>query len=439
MGDLVETLGDTYKLMDIIGTGAFGVVRGARSEKYGTSVAIKQLVRVFSSRAYTLRVLREIAISKFANHENVLGLLDVKYRGEAIYLITPLCEMNLHTFIYKNIRYSSIGTAERISIMHGVVHGMDYLHSSGIIHRDIKPANILLTEQGVPKICDFGIARQIGGSIEPFNSPSRSPESPVTFAGENHSSWQPITPYVVTRWYRAPEIILTEGTYSTATDVWSIACVFAEMMMQRPLFPGMNEVHQLSVIIDVMGSPSEEDLTIQGICDEGREYVSHIGQKSSKLGKIIEEDDFKSDMRFKSNFKDLLSNMLKFHPLDRWTSAMAIDHPLFSMAGCSVVKAPYRGLVEWLEGIETSRPSRDRRDMVKDLALRAQEDKVRSDAKRFETSSDQLMDITPLRDSQFHMGVSVNPNSRHSSSIDFSRSTDSGATTRDSVAEVEIV
>ena len=387
--------------------------RAARSKKSGNFVAIKQIVRIYSSKAYTLRVLREISISKFANHHNVLGLLDVKYRGEAVYLITPICETNLYNMIYENNEYSSISSATHVSIMYGILHGMHYLHSYGIVHRDIKPANILLTSEGVPKICDFGIARQINSAYDQVADriPRDSCGSIVNFSKGNHGIGQPITPYVVTRWYRAPEIILTEGNYSASSDLWSVGCVFAEMMMQRPLFPGINEVHQLSIIIDIMGSPSDQDISFEGISDEGKNYINQIASKSGKLARIIEGNGCKCEMRFKKDFIDLLSNMLEFHPNNRLSCSLAMKHSFFTEENCTHAEISYEGRVQWLEGIETNRHFRDLRDLVKDLTMRAQEDKQRSDAEKLDVSL-------------VSMKLSIDPNSERSQPINVLHSSD---------------
>lgn len=108
---------------------------------------------------------------------------------------------------------------------------MKYIHSAGIIHRDLKPGNILINDNCDLKICDFGLAREQDAQM---------------------------TGYVATRYYRAPEIMLTWQKYTYAVDMWSIGCILAEMILSKPLFPGKDHVHQFTLIAEILGKPSEE-------------------------------------------------------------------------------------------------------------------------------------------------------------------------------------
>lgn len=109
------------------------------------------------------------------------------------------------------------------------------MHTANVLHRDLKPSNLLLNASCDLKICDFGLART--GSEKGF-----------------------MTEYVVTRWYRAPELLLSQEEYTSAIDVWSVGCIFAELLARKPLFAGKDYIHQLKLIIGVIGSPDEDDL-----------------------------------------------------------------------------------------------------------------------------------------------------------------------------------
>ena len=117
--------------------------------------------------------------------------------------------------------------------MYQLLRGLKYVHSAAVLHRDLKPSNLLLNANCDLKICDFGLARTAKG--------------PEDF----------LTEYVVTRWYRAPELLLSCAEYTAAIDVWSVGCIFAELLGRKPLFPGKDYVHQLNLITRVIGSPSE--------------------------------------------------------------------------------------------------------------------------------------------------------------------------------------
>ena len=436
MSSKIETLGDSYKLDAIIGHGAFGVVREAVSEKYGRRVAIKQLVRVFSSKDYTQRVLREVAISKFADHENVLGLVDVKYRGEAVYLITALCQTDLYSLIYKNQGnkdYRLYTFRERVHIMHGILQGLHYLHSFGILHRDIKPSNILVTADDIPKICDFGISR-CHYSREDLSGSSGS----GAFNRSNGEVKIPFTPYVVTRWYRAPEVIVTDGCYGTPADVWAVGCIYAEMMMHRPMFQGMNTVHQLSVIIDGLGNPSPADLQIDGICDEAREFIASIGTKPCNLQNLVGAHHFGNEKGFQPSFVSLLSGMLCFHPLNRYTSLMAMNDSLFSTFGCTVTSQAPRGQIEWLRNVEEIRTTREHKEMVKDIVLRAQNDKVARDSQMLNPTKIQQGDNTLLQQTHLGLVTTINPNSDQSIpiAVSFESCLSSDETTKETIEDI---
>ena len=116
-----------------------------------------------------------------------------------------------------------------------LLRGLKYVHTANVLHRDLKPSNLLLNASCDLKICDFGLART--GSEKGF-----------------------MTEYVVTRWYRAPELLLSQEEYTSAIDVWSVGCIFAELLARKPLFAGKDYIHQLKLIIGVIGSPDEDDL-----------------------------------------------------------------------------------------------------------------------------------------------------------------------------------
>ena len=111
--------------------------------------------------------------------------------------------------------------------LYQILRGLKYIHSANVLHRDLKPSNLLLNANCDLKICDFGLAR-------------------VT------SETDFMTEYVVTRWYRAPELLLNSSDYTTAIDIWSVGCIFMELMDRKPLFPGRDHAHQLRLLMEVI-------------------------------------------------------------------------------------------------------------------------------------------------------------------------------------------
>lgn len=178
-----------------------------------------------------------------------------------------------------------------------LLRGLKYIHSANVLHRDLKPSNILLNGNCDLKICDFGLAR------------AAAPDA-------NHNGF--MTEYVATRWYRAPEIMLSWKEYTKAIDMWSVGCIFAEVLSRKPLFPGRDYLHQIELITDVLGTPSDDD--IEDI-------------ESEKAKEFLRSLSYKPCIPFKQLIPkghalalDLLEKMLQFNPDKRITVEKALEH-----------------------------------------------------------------------------------------------------------------
>ncbi|KAG6336041.1 hypothetical protein ID866_3040 [Astraeus odoratus] len=223
-----------WKLVREMGSGAYGVVVSAADQISGETVAIKLVTRVFEKIQLAKRALREITLLRhFAHHENITGLIDmdaISHDFQEIYIFMEPMEADLHQII----KSGQTLTNEHVQyFLYQVLRGMKYIHSASVIHRDLKPGNLLVNSDCELKICDFGLSR--GFDAVP----------------DEHASGQ-LTEYVATRWYRAPEIMLSFRRYTTAIDVWSIGCIFAELLQGKPLFKGKDYVDQLNKILDVL-------------------------------------------------------------------------------------------------------------------------------------------------------------------------------------------
>ncbi|KAJ1476434.1 kinase-like domain-containing protein [Baffinella frigidus] len=146
----------------------------------------------------------------------------------------------MDTDLHQIIRTDQVLTDDHLQyfFMYQILRGIKYIHSFNVVHRDLKPSNILLNSNCDLKICDFGLARALGPSEDPGF----------------------LTDYVATRWYRAPEVLLTCCKYTKALDMWSVGCIFAELLGRKPIFPGKNYKDQIDLIIAILGTPSPEDL-----------------------------------------------------------------------------------------------------------------------------------------------------------------------------------
>uniref|UniRef100_A0ABI7VSL3 Protein kinase domain-containing protein n=1 Tax=Felis catus TaxID=9685 RepID=A0ABI7VSL3_FELCA len=235
-----------YLLKRRLGKGAYGIVWKAVDRRTGEVVAIKKIFDAFRDKTDAQRTFREIMLlQQLGDHPNIIRLLDV-IRAENdrdIYLVfesmDPACsDTDLNAVICKGRLLKDV---HKRFIMYQLLRATKFIHSGGVIHRDQKPSNILLDASCLVKLCDFGLARPLGGLPE-------GPEGPA------------LTDYVATRWYRAPEVLLSSSWYTPGVDMWSLGCVLGEMLRGRPLFPGTSTLHQLELILETIPPPSKEDL-----------------------------------------------------------------------------------------------------------------------------------------------------------------------------------
>ncbi|CAJ0570095.1 unnamed protein product, partial [Mesorhabditis spiculigera] len=293
----VWVIPNQYQNLTPIGTGAYGTVCSADCTKTSQRVAIKKFSRPFQSPIHAKRTHREIRLLRCMNHENVIDLLDV---------FTPDKTMDSLTDVYfvsilMGADLSNILKIQRLNdehirfLIYQILRGLKYIHSAGVIHRDLKPSNIAVNEDCELKILDFGLARQTDSEM---------------------------TGYVATRWYRAPEIMLNWMHYSQTVDIWSVGCILAELITGRTIFPGADHIDQLTRIMSIVGTPSEEFLAkIQS--EEARNYIRNLPRMPRK--------DFKQI--FPSATPDaisLLEAMLNLDPDRRPTASEAMEHPYLS-------------------------------------------------------------------------------------------------------------
>ncbi|KAJ3383401.1 Cyclin-dependent kinase catalytic subunit [Lobulomyces angularis] len=221
-----------YDKMEKVGEGAYGVVYKGKDRKTGQIVAIKKIRLEADEQGVPSTAIREISILKEIRHENCVRLLDIIHNEVKLYLIFEFLDVDLKK--YMDNCQTGLPPDLIKSYMFQLCKGMAYCHGHRILHRDIKPQNLLIDTAGNLKIADFGLGRAFGIPLRTY------------------------THEVVTLWYRAPEILLGSKHYSTAVDMWSIACVFAEMSSCAPLFPGDSEIDEIFRIFRVLGTPNDE-------------------------------------------------------------------------------------------------------------------------------------------------------------------------------------
>ena len=314
---------ERYEYIKQIGVGAYGVVISCYDKKTNRNVAIKKVGNAFEDLIDAKRIVREIKLLRFFKHDNIISLIDIqkppKRTGfEDIYIITDLMETDLHRVIYSRQEL----TDDHIQyFIYQILRGVLYMHSANIIHRDLKPANILANKNCDLKICDLGLGRaEVYDYGEKKNNNNKKIKKKKT--NESDSEEDPeLTEYVITRWYRAPEVILCPSHYAKAVDIWSVGCIFAELLGRQPLFPGDHYLDQIQKIIAVTGTPKMEDLDfIQK--KEAKEFFLKLVKRTKLTWSSLFPNANPIAL-------DLLEKMLTFNPLKRYTVDQCISHPYF--------------------------------------------------------------------------------------------------------------
>ncbi|KAM8960171.1 mitogen-activated protein kinase 7 [Pelodytes ibericus] len=303
--DINFEVGDEYEIIETIGTGAYGVVSSARRKLSGQKVAIKKIPNAFDVVTNAKRTLRELKILKHFKHDNIIAIKDIlkpsiSYSDfRSVYVVLDLMESDLHQIIHSS---QPLTLEHARYFLYQLLRGLKYIHSANVLHRDLKPSNLLINENCELKIGDFGMARGL----------CTKPDEYKYF----------MTEYVATRWYRAPELMLSLHEYTQAIDMWSVGCIFAEMLGRRQLFPGKNYIHQLQLIMTVLGTPSSQVIRAIG-AERVRAYIQSLPSRQAvPWNSLYPHGDRKA--------LDLLSNMLRFDPRERISVQEALRHPFLS-------------------------------------------------------------------------------------------------------------
>ncbi|GMK59706.1 hypothetical protein CspeluHIS016_0803120 [Cutaneotrichosporon spelunceum] len=310
---IFQTAGNVYVLQQPwqfvkeLGHGAYGCVSSARHAQTGETCAVKKIL--------TKRCLRELRLlHHFRGHKNITCLYDMDIVFDPpgsglfneVYLYEELMEADLHAIIRSG---QPLSDAHFQSFIYQTLCGLKYIHSANVLHRDLKPGNLLVNADCELKICDFGLARGFQQGVS---------DSTDQGAGAGF-----MTEYVATRWYRAPEIMLSFANYSQGIDMWSVGCILAELLGGRPIFKGDDYVDQLNRILNYLGTPTED--TLRRIA-------------TSKAQDYIRQLPIQPRVKFQTLYPnaspaaiDLLEKLLAFDPERRISCAAALEHPYLSV------------------------------------------------------------------------------------------------------------
>ncbi|WBW72802.1 cyclin-dependent protein kinase Cdk1/Cdc2 [Schizosaccharomyces osmophilus] len=290
---------DNYVKVEKIGEGTYGVVYKAKHKSSGRIVAMKKIRLEDESEGVPSTAIREISLLKEVNDEsnrsNCVRLLDILHAESKLYLVFEFLDMDLKKYMDRISETGASALDPRLvqKFAYQLVNGVNFCHSRRIIHRDLKPQNLLIDKEGNLKLADFGLARSFGVPLRNY------------------------THEIVTLWYRAPEVLLGSRHYSTGVDIWSVGCIFAEMIRRTPLFPGDSEIDEIFKIFQVLGTPNEEvwpGVTLL------QDYKSTFPRwKRVDLHRVIPNGE--------ETAIELLSAMLVYDPAHRISAKRALQQP----------------------------------------------------------------------------------------------------------------
>lgn len=286
---------EQYDITQKVGQGAYGIVWKAIHRKSGNTVALKKCFDAFRNNTDSMRTFREVAYLKaMSGHDNIVN----------IRAVLPACgDRDLYiTFEYMQTDLSHVIKAKLLTeihvkfIVYQLFRALKYIHSAELLHRDIKPSNILIDDNCHIKLCDFGLCRSVDetfGTLE-------------------------LTDYVMTRWYRAPEVLFGSKKYTKGVDLWSVGCIIGEMLRGRPLIAGACTMSQIQKVLEVTGNPTKE------VVASWQSPFAPTMLANAKAKRRLRLNDLCPNLP--RDAKRMMKNLFRLDPNERLTAEAALEH-----------------------------------------------------------------------------------------------------------------
>jgi len=283
---------EQYEKLEKLGEGTYGVVYKARDAS-GEVYALKTIRLEAEDEGIPSTAIREISLLKELTHPNIVKLCDVIHTERKLTLVFEFMNEDLKKLL--DLCEGGLNPETTKSYLYQLCRGISYCHAHRVLHRDLKPQNLLTNRAGALKLADFGLARAFGIPVRSY------------------------THEVVTLWYRAPDVLMGSRKYSTPVDIWSVGCIFAEMVKGRPLFPGSTDADQLQQIFKILGTPSEASWpTITELPDWKPDFPVYEQQPWDSIVPTLDPPGV-----------DLLEKLLQYYPEKRIAGRAAMDHDYF--------------------------------------------------------------------------------------------------------------
>lgn len=331
-----------------LGEGSFAEVFKVKNPKTQQLFAVKRLKKRYRAIDEVNKLPEVLYLRALQGHPNIIKLYEVIFDNQSgfVALRFELMEVNLYELVRDNQKPFDEKTA--LLLIYQLLKSLAFMHSKNLFHRDVKPENCMVNKATLElKLCDFGSTRQTSTS-------------------------GPYTEYVSTRWYRAPECILTSGSYGPEVDIWAVGCMLYELVTSRPLFPGKHEIDQIARIHNVVGTPSRDVLA--------KFRQNPNTQISFSFPQRVPQDLHKLLPVMSSGFVDLLQRLLVYNPSERITAQDALEHPVFETlrmadarwvaSGCHV---PFSVFAEQIGNMMNAPPSSGMGSFVLDTGSHKQQ------------------------------------------------------------------